>query len=347
MAVDWAPDHDSALSACYCSSKQAKPDPSSRAVGFGQRFLHAELQDISGKLTAGILASGDDEVIDVGDGATLERSSNSDFLAFRKSLGVTEADYHASMTGLSGGATQDSGKSGSLFWFSSDNKYMIKSISTPEYNKLIAILPEYLAHFTAAQKEGRVSLLAKFYGAYCLQVDTQAVHFIAMNNVFSSGKPSRAYDLKGTTEDRYVEPGDGKVMKDSNFEDAWVGLPERDADQIHRAVDADTAFLEEHGIMDYSLILGVYDQAGPNARNEPATYSGLEVTEDEESEAKMEPATFRIGIVDILVEYSLKKKLAHVMKKTTIGCCHEIDTEPPQRYRERFVDAMEEKVNVA
>jgi len=144
-----------------------------------------------------------------------------------------------------------------------------------------------------------------------------------------------------------MEPGDGKVMKDSNFEDAWVGLPERDADQIHRAVDADTAFLEEHGIMDYSLILGVYDQAGPNARNEPATYSGLEVTEDEESEAKMEPATFRIGIVDILVEYSLKKKLAHVMKKTTIGCCHEIDTEPPQRYRERFVDAMEEKVNVA
>lgn len=70
---------------------------------------------------------------------------------------------------------------------------------------------------------------------------------------------------------------------------------------------------------------------------------------------------YYVGIIDILQQYTFKKRAARLMKKYTIGwatrlaslsgahfpCClrcfHEIDTEPPEYYRNRFVKYLDEK----
>merc|ERR1712216_359968 len=53
------------------------------------------------------------------------------------------------------------------------------------------------------------------------------------------------------------------------------------------------------------------------------------------------PVIYSLGIVDILQQWTLKKKAAHVIKKVSIGCCHEIDTEPPNYYRGRFARKLQ------
>ena len=45
---------------------------------------------------------------------------------------------------------------------------------------------------------------------------------------------------------------------------------------------------------------------------------------------------YSIGIIDFLQNWSTKKIIAHYIKKYTIGLFHEIDTEPPNVYSERF-----------
>jgi hypothetical protein len=56
------------------------------------------------------------------------------------------------------------------------------------------------------------------------------------------------------------------------------------------------------------------------------------------------PSVVYLGLIDILQQYTLKKKVAHWLKKSTIGCCHEIDTEPPDYYKERFVRYFRERI---
>ena len=44
-------------------------------------------------------------------------------------------------------AGQGAGKSGSFFFFSSDRKFVIKTISKTEKNKLLSILDDLILHF--------------------------------------------------------------------------------------------------------------------------------------------------------------------------------------------------------
>ena len=57
-----------------------------------------------------------------------------------------------------------SGKSGALFYYTKDKKYMLKSIAKREFMKLFAILKDYVAHI----QNNPDSLMTKFYGMYQL-----------------------------------------------------------------------------------------------------------------------------------------------------------------------------------
>jgi hypothetical protein len=56
------------------------------------------------------------------------------------------------------------------------------------------------------------------------------------------------------------------------------------------------------------------------------------------------PVIYYLGIIDILQQYTIKKKAAHCIKRFSIGCCHEIDTVAPKRYRDRFQKYMISKI---
>merc|ERR1719235_221198 len=83
--------------------------------------------------------------------------------------------------------------------------------------------------------------------------------------------------------------------------------------------------------MDYSLLVG-FGESGEGFR-------GALVDEDSRDvdDAEVEHVILKMGIVDMLQRWTVKKVAAFWLKKPTIGCCMEIDTEPPTIYCNRFV----------
>lgn len=297
--------------------------------------------------------------------AQIKSACHLKFNQLRKGWGLGD-DYWQSLVNkpLRGGLTEKSGKSGSLFWFSEDRRYVLKTINRGELRKLENILDQYSAHFEASPN----SLLCRFMGAYELRIVEKSswrylpwledggepLLFVIMNNaLLGDYKPDRCYDLKGTTEDRWVHPTPGAVLKDLNFADKLIGFKDEEtAVLLRKTLKEDAAFLEAQNIMDYSVLLGVHELKEPTYTNGDLTKTGsklsvlqgLEPVESCTLAAGSQPVIFYIGIIDLLQEYNFKKKLAHVIKASSIGWIREIDTEPPRRYAHRFQSYFHDKI---
>jgi len=60
-------------------------------------------------------------------------------------------------------AGESAGKSGSFFFFSHDNKFIIKTLKGNEKQLLINILDDFIEHF---KKNDNKSLMARIYGIF-------------------------------------------------------------------------------------------------------------------------------------------------------------------------------------
>ena len=97
------------------------------------------------------------------------------------------------------------GKSGSVFYYTKDGKYIIKSISKSEYHCLKRIFKRYFEHLT----NNPYTLLPIFLGCYKLikkfKKVKSKIYFVVMQNIFSTDKEIHLrYDLKGSTIGRQV-----------------------------------------------------------------------------------------------------------------------------------------------
>jgi len=265
------------------------------------------------------------------------------FAALRELAGIDHNSFFASLTQdeLLGGNTQASGKSGSLFWFSADSRFVLKTVKEGELRTLLAILPKYARHL----QENRDSLLTKYFGAYCFTLNAggDEVRIVVMNNVLEGARHHKLYDLKGTTEDRWVDEAPGKCLKDLNFEHVTMHMRAQLNERLHAVLHSDTCFLERLHIMDYSLILSIqYLSKDGHMAIHPKPFSklmgGLEgrVCREGEGNSASEACVFHIGLIDMLTTYNFKKQVANALKSNTIGHFCEIDTEPPDVYAERF-----------
>lgn len=86
------------------------------------------------------------------------------------------------------------GKSGSLFYYSQDCRFIIKTIRKGEHEFLRRILSHYHSHI----QEHRNSLLVRFYGLHRVQLPHGGkIYFVVMGNIFPPTRSLRAiYDLK-------------------------------------------------------------------------------------------------------------------------------------------------------
>lgn len=60
-----------------------------------------------------------------------------------------------------------SGRSGALFYYTKDRKYLLKTLPQREFNKLRSVLKDYYTHFVTSPD----SLITKFFGMYKLEWD--------------------------------------------------------------------------------------------------------------------------------------------------------------------------------
>ena len=160
-------------------------------------------------------------------------------------------------------------------------------------------------------------------------------------------RPAALYDLKGSSIDRYVKPkrkNAGKTLKDDNLRSHGLQphgerLPLRTADGRAAALlaqlAADSAFLREVGVMDYSLLLAVFPGGlGDGAAASPAYVGGAG------GGAEGERAML-VGVIDVLQRWTWGKA-AERCAKATFQCKDRwrISAVPPGRYQERFMEFM-------
>jgi hypothetical protein len=157
-----------------------------------------------------------------------------------------------------------SGKSGSLFYYSMDGRFMLKTIAKDEFNKLLDTIQQYHEHLLNYPG----SLMIRYYGLHRIKYHEggklKEQYIIIMNNMYRKFSPDVKYDLKGSIQGRSTTYKDGKVdfkiaMKDNDFTEQNRNINMSVVDQKHllEILQKDSNYLGENATLDYSLLLGI------------------------------------------------------------------------------------------
>ncbi|XP_074795785.1 phosphatidylinositol 4-phosphate 5-kinase type-1 gamma isoform X5 [Natator depressus] len=303
------------------------------------------------------------------------------FRYFRELFGIRPDDYLYSLCNEPLIELSNPGASGSLFYVTSDDEFIIKTVMHKEAEFLQKLLPGYYMNLNQNPR----TLLPKFYGLYCVQSGGKNIRVVVMNNILPRVvKMHLKFDLKGSTYKRRASKKEKEksspTFKDLDFmQDMPEGLM-LDTDTFSalvKTLQRDCLVLESFKIMDYSLLLGVHniDQQEREQQTEgaqstsdekrpvgqKALYStamesiqggaarGESIDTDDTMggipavNGKGEHLLLHVGIIDILQSYRFIKKLEHTWK----ALVHDGDTvsvHRPSFYAERFFKFMSNTV---
>ncbi|XP_041986997.1 1-phosphatidylinositol 3-phosphate 5-kinase [Aricia agestis] len=207
------------------------------------------------------------------------------------------------------------GKSGSTFCKTQDDRFVLKEMTKPEWQQFLEFAPHYFQYVINCRQRRQPSLLARIVGVFSVGGSSSGV--LVLEHVWYGRAPALRFDLKGTSRPRALPtagpaPADTGVMLDENLLKlrwerqlyvSWAA-----AGALRRAVERDTAFLLQHHVMDYSLLLGIEDRR------------------------------LVVGIIDYIRTFTWDKKLEHLVKKN-LGSGQPTVVSPEQ-YRERFCAAL-------
>jgi 1-phosphatidylinositol-4-phosphate 5-kinase len=121
---------------------------------------------------------------------------------YLKSIGPENLIGNLLMGNISSLQEQSStGKSGSFFYYTSDQNFMLKTISCAEFHKLRDVLKDYYDHLVLYPH----SLITRFFGLHKIKYNKALagkvrIYFVIMANVFKTARDIHVrYDLKGST----------------------------------------------------------------------------------------------------------------------------------------------------
>ncbi|XP_070774917.1 phosphatidylinositol 4-phosphate 5-kinase type-1 gamma-like [Enoplosus armatus] len=296
------------------------------------------------------------------------------FRYFRELFGIRPDDYLYSLCNEPLIELTNPGASGSIFYVTRDDEFIIKTVMHKEAEFLQKLLPGYYMNLNQNPR----TLLPKFFGLYCVQCGGKNIRVVVMNNILPrSVRMHLKFDLKGSTYKRRASKKEREkskpTFKDLDFlSDVPDGLTlDQDTySALVKTLQRDCLVLESFKIMDYSLLLGVHNKtqaererqsqgspAGGGDEKKRAAQRALYSTAMESIQGgstcrdtldhddtmggipavgvKGERLLLFIGIIDILQSYRMIKKLEHSWK----SLIHDGDTVSVHRpgfYAERF-----------
>ncbi|XP_074280589.1 phosphatidylinositol 4-phosphate 5-kinase 6-like [Silene latifolia] len=310
------------------------------------------------------------------------------FRTLRNLFKVDAADYMLSICGNDALRELSSpGKSGSFFYLTHDDKYMIKTMKKSEVKVLLRMLPAYYKHVRTFDD----TLVTRFYGLHCVKLTgatQKKVRFVIMGNLFCTEYAiHRRFDLKGSSHGRTTDKPESEIDPTTTLKDLDLNyifrLQRFWFQEFCRQVDRDCDFLEQERIMDYSLLVGLHfrdscikpvTEANGKTNSEllaprlsrvdetdklvfdPNQWASVrlginmparaEVTvrkTDCEAQIIGEPTgecyevIIFFGIIDILQDYDISKKLEHAYKSFQYDPTS-ISAVDPKQYSKRFRD---------
>ncbi|XP_008802077.1 phosphatidylinositol 4-phosphate 5-kinase 1 isoform X2 [Phoenix dactylifera] len=184
------------------------------------------------------------------------------FRNLREMFKIDAADYMMSICGGDDLKELSSpGKSGSIFYLSQDERFVIKTLRKYELKILLKMLPKYYNHVGIYDN----TLITKFFGLHTITIKgVRKVRFVVMGNMFCTGLHiHRRYDLKGSSQGRSTSKhniNENTTLKDLDL--SYVFHLERSwRDSLFRQISLDCMFLESQCIIDYSMLLGLHFRA--------------------------------------------------------------------------------------
>eukprot|EP00041_Stephanoeca_diplocostata_P032727 m.1056767 g.1056767 ORF g.1056767 m.1056767 type:complete len:1440 (-) comp24199_c1_seq2:72-4391(-) len=270
---------------------------------------------------------------------------------------------------LSGGA------SGCFVVTSVDRRYVVKSMRGNEKDVLLQLLPQYDAYLAANPN----TLLTRILGVYQLKVNgTRPLFAIVMTNVLSCATAvdfSEVYDLKGSFVGRssatagrasFSAASTSGTRKDLDLRRP-ISLSAADCTRLTTQLTCDTEFLEQWGLMDYSLILAIHNcppdasdgtQSGTQGHKgcafakdgtQGGTASGGVVTSSDPGDGWWNCAyvgggihgqgtksVYLFGIIDFLQRWDVSKAAENRVKSMLGRDKHGISAVHPSKYAQRF-----------
>ncbi|XP_023309834.1 phosphatidylinositol 4-phosphate 5-kinase type-1 alpha isoform X3 [Anoplophora glabripennis] len=189
------------------------------------------------------------------------------FRYFRDLFGIQPDDFLMSMCNSRLRELSNPGASGSIFYVTADDEFIIKTVQHKEGEFLQKLLPGYYMNLNQNPR----TLLPKFFGLYCYQCNSKNVRLVIMNNLLPSNVVMhQKYDLKGSTYKRKASKAERQkrspTYKDLDFMEHHPEGILMEADTYNalvKTIQRDCRVLESFKIMDYSLLLAIHnlDQA--------------------------------------------------------------------------------------
>lgn len=183
------------------------------------------------------------------------------FRHLRELFQVDPADYMLAICGNDALRELSSpGKSGSFFYLTQDDRFMIKTVKKSEVKVLLRMLPSYYQHVCRYEN----SLVTRFYGVHCVKPNGgPKTRFIVMGNLFCSEyRIHRRFDLKGSRHGRTTQKPEGEIDETTTLKDLDLDfvfrLQRNWYQELIKQIERDCEFLEAERIMDYSLLVGVH-----------------------------------------------------------------------------------------
>uniref|UniRef100_A0A1A9WMS1 PIPK domain-containing protein n=1 Tax=Glossina brevipalpis TaxID=37001 RepID=A0A1A9WMS1_9MUSC len=196
------------------------------------------------------------------------------FRYFRDLFGIAPDDFLMSMCAAPLRQLSNPGASGSIFYLTADDEFIIKTVQKKECEFLQKLLPGYYMNLSQNPR----TLLPKFFGLYCFHYNAKNVRLVAMNNLLPSDiKMHAKYDLKGSTFRRKASKIERQkaspTYKDLDFMEHHpngIFLEMDKYNALMKTIQRDCMVLESFQIMDYSLLVGIHnlDLAAKEKREE-------------------------------------------------------------------------------
>ncbi|XP_065869670.1 phosphatidylinositol 4-phosphate 5-kinase 8-like [Euphorbia lathyris] len=184
------------------------------------------------------------------------------FRNLREMFKLDAADYMMSICGDDGLRELSSpGKSGSIFYLSHDDRFVIKTLKISELKFFLRMLPNYYDHVGKHEN----TLITKFFGVHSIKLrGGRKVRFVVMGNMFCTElRIHKRYDLKGSTQGRITDTD--KIEANTTLKDLDLSyeflMDKMLRESLFKQLSDDCMFLQSQQVIDYSLLLGLHFRA--------------------------------------------------------------------------------------